>query len=993
MSFPLAQDVGYDPSLFTESAAGRTVLLRHVTSHGEKTIWFGFVRPLDFHAGPLSACDIAYQLKAAAVVQNLTLTLAGADGHQYSTPLPSGNGMYQVHVTGAQLGLRRSTAIQAIVIKGLLQKPPDGSQSDWLLKTFVLRAERTPEVPLSSPRLQSSTESQQVSLDVVKPGGTLEIDWQAADLPTRIAIFYPNGEFASSTEAKPGEAQARIPLPPNPAPGLWQAELSQGNARTQFRFLVLGALPPHPRLLLSAARLQELRAAPYATVRQQLHDRAAKLASSISYNPAAGENIDLMPSGPGLEPAFAGQLNPYLQLVESYADAVAYNALDYRLNQNRDALVAARRALLTMAGWPAWAPRRFRSHGMATYYEVGVVAQRVAFGYDLIADDLSPQDKQQVEQAFWKQVIAPAVQEYFVANRDPIAASNWMANSLGGALASAIAVAGDVPGWNEREAPALAQLDDSVEQLLRGLFPGDGSEVEPIGYENFAMQGISWGMSALAALHIRPQGADQMLAGFWWPYYATFAQGQQLDTGDFNGHLAQLPGFAWGAEYAGIPELRAFYRGTTIDLSKGAPVGNNGHFIEELSGPLDLVCCSSPAKPFVPPPPSRIFPVRGSAVLRSGWDADSTVISLRVGPWLNHEHHDEGSFQVAAFGQKLIDEAGYTNYYTDPHYPDYFTQAAGHNTLLVDHNPFSQSAFNGRFWPAFPHPFIRSHVLGSGFDYLNADLTLAYDGELRSYEREYFFLKPDVLVVRDRLRADQPHVFSWLLHAPNGADLTAGTAAASIRTPKATAALLALGTNTQWTTATTPLPISAWDNFDKQRIHPGRELVLNSAAVSSTQFIVAMNFAVTSTAGGVKMEALHDGSSAGVRILGDHPFSVVFRTGSGLLLTEGIAADSSALGVRSTAAPSDWFAIEARLVRQRDRILFRSAAPADLAVERRDGGLEATIHHSSDQPLELFYATAPGRVEVDGRDVPVTYRGSMVVLPKLSPGEHRVSIH
>ena len=248
-----------------------------------------------------------------------------------------------------------------------------------------------------------------------------------------------------------------------------------------------------------------------------------------------------------------------------------------------------------MVHWPTWVPPRFQQHGLYTYYEVGVVAQRVAFGYDLIAPELSAPEKQNTADAFWKLVIHPTVEEYFSYNRDPIAASNWMANSVGGAIEAAVAVAGDTPGWREREAPALAKLQFAYQELLQGLFPGDGSESEPYGYENFAMQGMSWGMSSLNALGIHPAGAERMVHGFWWPYYVTVRQGLQLDTGDFNGHLTGLPGFAQGAATSGIPELRALYdTGTNLDLTQGVETGHNGHLLEERLGPIDLACCSGP---------------------------------------------------------------------------------------------------------------------------------------------------------------------------------------------------------------------------------------------------------------------------------------------------------------------------------------------------------------------------------------------------------------
>ena len=146
-----------------------------------------------------------------------------------------------------------------------------------------------------------------------------------------------------------GTAVASLPLSASAQPGLWKAEIAQGPARTSFQFLVLGPIPGHPRLLLSPARIEELRSdSRYADLRKQVHHHAETLSAKIAFNPAAGDNIALMPSGRGIGPTEPGQLKPYIELAENYADAIAYNALDYRLNGNKAALDAARKALDAM---------------------------------------------------------------------------------------------------------------------------------------------------------------------------------------------------------------------------------------------------------------------------------------------------------------------------------------------------------------------------------------------------------------------------------------------------------------------------------------------------------------------------------------------------------------------------------------------------------------------------------------------------------------------
>ena len=80
MSFPLAQDIGYDPSLYTEQQGSATVLRHNFLSHGEPRPWFGLIRPLEFSASSHSAITLRYRLNIAGTITPLELILAGADG-------------------------------------------------------------------------------------------------------------------------------------------------------------------------------------------------------------------------------------------------------------------------------------------------------------------------------------------------------------------------------------------------------------------------------------------------------------------------------------------------------------------------------------------------------------------------------------------------------------------------------------------------------------------------------------------------------------------------------------------------------------------------------------------------------------------------------------------------------------------------------------------------------------------------------------------------
>jgi hypothetical protein len=992
MSFPLAQDIGYDPTLYTIKLGGAAALRHNFVSHGEPTPWLGLIRPLRFTADESTRVALRYRLDLSSSLAQPELMFVGADGRHYTAPLASGNGEHCVTITGAQLHLTAQRSIVAIILRGRLEHPPAYSESQWLLEQFDLQAERTPEVALTLPKLNTTVDGSHVADVTFAPGESLEIERTSASRSATITLYDPTGATSGSHDLSAGTARADLPLGTSAQPGLWKAEISQGSSQTSFHFLVLGPTPAHPRLLLSRARLEELRTnARYTDLRKQIHRHAEALAAKIAFNPAAGDNIALMPSGRGIGPTEPGQLKPYMELVENYADAIVYNALDYRLNGRNDALTAARKALDAMVRWPTWVPPRFQQHGLYTYYEAGVVAQRVALGYDLIAPELSPSEKQNTADALWKLVIHPAVEEYFSYNRDPIAASNWMANSVGGAIEAAVAVAGDTPGWREREAPALTELQFAYEELLQGLFAGDGSESEPYGYENFAMQGMSWGMSSLNALGIHPAGAERMVRSFWWPYYVTVRQGLQLDTGDFNGHLTGLPGFAWGAATSGIPELRALYdTGTNLDLTQTVETGHNGHLLEERLGPIDLACCSQAAQPFTRPPASRIFAARGSTALRSGWSDDATVISLRVGPWFNHQHADEGSFQVAAFGSRLIDEAGYSNYYTDPRYPDYFTQAAGHNTLLVDDNAFSQSAIASHFWPGFATPHLTSHVLAGNIDFLAADLTSAYDGTLAHYERQFLFLKPDVLIVRDRVRSSHPHVFSFLLHAPADSKISTRGASAIFQTDSAAATITTVGENSTWTVTMVPISPTLFTDLDHQHIEPRQEIVLSSRKAADTQFLAGMRFVHGSATTQDALKPLTSANSVGFAAGAANEIPrVVFRSHPGALVLGALSTDGEALAQNTDDAN---LAIGAKEVQQAGQTILRADEPVDVVWQRSASALEIHVFSAQNFTLQVASKTSPTSLTVDGKAIPIRYRDKMVSVPLADGEEHDVSV-
>jgi Heparinase II/III-like protein len=996
MSYPLAQDVGYDPSLYIREVQSTPVLVRDVKSYGERRLHVGLLRPLRFHADSASAFMWHYTLEMGGYVQRVEFMLAAQDGRLYKTALPSSPGTHELTVQGQALGLTAQGAeVQAVVVEADVDSPVLNSSNRLMIYEFSLRAQRGAEVSLLKPDLvRLAGHVIPVAVRALTAGEPLVVQAKSG-APLNVSLYDPTGRPVRVGQEPPGNAGRRgagyrIPLGERRQPGLWRAVVSTGRAQSEFQFLVMGSIPPHPRVLLTPQRLKELRSLSGTDhLVDAMRAKAAALRSTLAYSQAAGDNIALLPR----VSVFPG-LPDYFKLMEDYSNAIAFNAVEYALSGDPEPLDATRRALLAIARWPTWTPPWFAAHGLHTYYEVGVFSQRVAVGYDLVADQLTAAEKGAITEAAWKNAIEPTLQEYFLCDRMATASSNHMANSVGGSLALAVALYGDVPAWNERLGTALAELNVAYDHLLTGLFPGDGSEAEPAGYEAFAMEGMSSGMAALQALDIRPRDAHRMIQGFWWPRYAEVTPDLVLDTGDFGGQLRGLPGFAWEAEHADDPSLRAFYDtaevGTLLGISN---VENTGRLLEMAPGILDLSCCSKPAAPAPVPPPSRIFPGRGSAVLRSGWKPTDTVISIRVGPWFNHEHHDQGSFQAAAFGEKLISEAGYANYYRDPHYPTYFTQAPGHNTVLVDDDSFSQPGENGRYWKALAHyPQFTVHVFSPTVDYLAAELAEAYDGVLSRFRREFIFLKPDALVICDQLQASPAHRYQWLLHVPVGDVRKVQGADAFITGVRAEAALTAVGRNTAWKTEATPLAGDRYGDFDRQRLQQPSEYRLDSAPAPAARFLVGITFG-KGTSGLAPAAALSENNSEGLRFESSGGvWNVMFRTGAGRLELAEFSTDGRILGNRRDASREIIFAAGARSLSRGGKALLEASSPVTISLQESPGEMELHVFCAGESRLKVRVVKSPGGAVVDGQGVQAEVVNGFLVLPKLGQGEHVVQI-
>lgn len=159
------------------------------------------------------------------------------------------------------------------------------------------------------------------------------------------------------------------------------------------------------------------------------------------------------------------------------------------------------------------------------------------------------------------------------------------------------------------------------------------------------------------------------------------------------------------------------------------------------------------------PPGPELNDVRLSndlVISRSGWTAADGVVALRSGGPANHEHADRNSVLFKVHGERFFHDpygGGYTT--TVPKWRLRFTEA--HSAVLIGgqgHQYHDGSEGTNSSWAearvtAFRH--------GPGWMTVTSDATEAYalvNPAVRLVERTLVYLKPDVLLVLDRVQLD-----------------------------------------------------------------------------------------------------------------------------------------------------------------------------------------------------------------------------------------------
>jgi hypothetical protein len=182
-----------------------------------------------------------------------------------------------------------------------------------------------------------------------------------------------------------------------------------------------------------------------------------------------------------------------------------------------------------------------------------------------------------------------------------------------------------------------------------------------------------------------------------------------------------------------------------------------------LAPPAD----SSPAPYPEGTPDGAFFPSIGWTAMHSSL-ADPARVSVyfKSSPYgsYNHSHADQNSFVVNAGGRALAIDSGHFDAYDSPHWRQWYKQTRAHNAITYDGGQgqvvFEESGNLGSGW-------ITGYVQRPDYDIVFGDATPAYGGALTEAKRSLVYLRPNLILVYDRLASDVPRQWEWNIHALN----------------------------------------------------------------------------------------------------------------------------------------------------------------------------------------------------------------------------------
>lgn len=499
------------------------------------------------------------------------------------------------------------------------------------------------------------------------------------------------------------------------------AELSADELRSQIEES-LKNLTPHPRLLLTDARLKTLKES--AKADQILARYAANVVQRADDCLKADDLVYAKTNGLNL-----------LLVAREAKYRIMTLAFAYRWTHDSKYKDGATRVMDTVCKFKDWFPGH--------YLDCAEMGFAVMVGYDWLYAELTPEQRAFYLDNVHRCVFGPKYDSYFKR------VNLWGAVCNGSFAAIALGFAEDSPAFAR---DILLKAIPGMKGAVKGFEP-DGVWAESAYYWNVVSENFIYGTASLQSA----VGKD-----FGWTAIpgiskAGWAAAHCIAPSRYPARYADIPYYRLNAPDAPLPPdcWHLFWYGTQF---KQQPWINLEHYVlRNKPAHVMHVVLYSPERKVNPPPKAARFGGKAElAIFRTDWfQPNAAWLCVKSGANnASHGHIDAGNFEYEINGVRWVYDIGQDDYglkgYFGKERPTYFrTGPKSHNTLVIDSQHQAPSG-KGRI-----------AAFSESDNTVTVDLKDAYGiKELRHYSR-YFMLKKRMLEVSDRLNLAKDAPIEW----------------------------------------------------------------------------------------------------------------------------------------------------------------------------------------------------------------------------------------
>ncbi len=308
-----------------------------------------------------------------------------------------------------------------------------------------------------------------------------------------------------------------------------------------------------------------------------------------------------------------------------------------------------------------------------------------------------------------------------------------------------------------------------------------------------------------------------------------------------------------------------------------------------------------------------------------------------------HQHPDQNSFVIHAYGEKLAIDGGYYDWYGSPHFKAYSMTTLAHNTLLVDGagQAVCKPGADGSVTAYFDSPSY-------GYTAGDASAPKIYDGRLSRFDRRVLFIKPGFVVVHDLVAAaGKAARFDWMLHAVVPIETEDSGDSFRLACPKAALRGRILAPRGVKLDVTTGFPVEPVDGYSTRPVPPEKYVpewhlyVTPPQPSAEEEFLAAMQIQRLGEQPEPEatIEPIEASGAHGLRIrVGDRTHLVLSRKGGadGLLRGGGMETDGQIAAVEFAHDGSivRAMAAGAKKLQYNGRTLLDAGKPQDWSSDR-----------------------------------------------------------